>query len=160
MGVDMSKVCAFWDDEPGEDGFAKVTRMHHKPDKLDRDTLARGVICAPGKPPEVRGGWTIGLWVRPDNGAHEWRPEIDRDYREPAAEYLMRLPVMTRVQARQSDDPVLVELLKTLDLMVVDNAARGIHPAGRASREALGYLVRVGLLDRAVMDDILSPFET
>lgn len=152
-------VCVFWDETPGADGFVRVSRMHHQPEKLDPDMRAAGVVCAPGKPPEVRPGWAVALWVRPDDGAHEWRPEIDRDYREPIAEYLMRLPVMTRVQARASDDPVIVELLRTMDLVVQDSAARGMHPAGRSSREALGYLVRVGLLDEAVMVDILSPVD-
>jgi hypothetical protein len=154
-----ARVAAFWEDEPGADGFAKVTRMHHQPDKLDAATLARGVVCEPGKPPAVRQGWTVALWVRPEDGACEWRTALDPDFREPIAEYLMRLPVMTRVQARASDDPVLVELLRTMDLLVQDASARGIHPGGRASRECLGYLVRVGLLDAAVMDDILSPVE-
>lgn len=153
-------VAVFWEDDPDESGFVRVTRMHHQPDRLDPEMLARGVVVTPGRPPEVRPGWGVGLWVRPEDGAAEWRTKIDPDYREPAAEYLMRVPVMTRVQARASDDPVLVELLRTLDLMVADSASRGIHPGGKASREALGYLVKIGLLDRAVMDDILSPFET
>ena len=156
----MVQVAVFWEDEPEADGFVRVTRMHHQPEKLDAVMLTAGVVCTPGKPPVVRQGWTVALWVRPEDGATEWRTQLDPDYREPAAEYLMRLPVMTRVQARQSDDPVLVELIKTLDLMVADNAARGIHPAGRSSREVLRYLVGIGLLDQTVMDDILSPFET
>jgi hypothetical protein len=153
----MGQVCAFWDDELGEDGFAKVTRLHHQPEKLDEATRARGVICAPGKPVEVRPGWTVGLWVNPKSGAAEWRVQIDRDYRQPAPEYLMRLPVRVRVAARASDDPILRELLAGIDMLVADNAAMGLHPAGDASREFLGYLVEIGLMDQAVADGILSP---
>lgn len=154
----MSRVCAFWDDEPGEDGFVRVSRMHHQPDQLDPAMSAAGLICTPGRPPKTRSGWNVSLWVNPETGGHDWRTELDAEYREPMAEYLMQLPVLVRIAARASDDPVIVELLHTMDMLLMDSAARGIHPAGRASREALGYLVHVGMLDRAVMDQILSPF--
>jgi hypothetical protein len=58
-----NSVCVFWEDDPGEDGFVRVTRMHHQPDRLDAETRARGVVASPGKAPDVRAGWRVGLWA-------------------------------------------------------------------------------------------------
>lgn len=154
----MAQVCAFFD-ELDEDGWGRVTRTHHQPDKLDEATRAAGVVITPTKPPKVRPGWTMGLHVRPFDGAHEWRVEIDADYREPIGEYLMRIPVPARVAARASTNPNIVEILRVLDMVSADPSARGIHPGQRAAIEVLTYFVTSGMLPRAVAEDIASPFD-
>ena len=158
----MARICAFYDDGPGADGFARVTRMHHQPDSLAPELIAQGMIVSPGNPPEVREGWQVSLWVNPTSAAHEWRIAIDRAYRMSAAEYMMQLPVATRIASRQAaaaGDLVMQDFLDMLDRMIADNASQGLHPAGRASVAALGYLVQQGWMTQDDMDAVLSPYE-
>lgn len=154
----MKSVCAFWDDIE-DDGWAKVTRMHHQPDKLDAATMATGAVITPSRAPTVKPGWGASLWVNPTSGAHEWRVEMEATFRMPAGEYLTLLPAPTRVQARQAaeTDPVIADFLKLIDMLVADNAATGIHPGSRGSRECLGYLVFKGFLTQEAMDEIVNP---
>jgi hypothetical protein len=139
----MAEVCAFFD-EVEDDGWAKVTRMHHQPAKLDEETRARGVVVTPPRPPKVRRGWTVGLWVEPRTGAAEYRVEMDEDYRMSAADFLLLVPVQARIMARQAaaeGDLVMQDFLDMLDRMIADNASMGLHPGGEAAKVALGYLV-------------------
>ena len=154
----MKQICAFWD-SVDEDGWAKVTRMHHQPDKLDEATRAWGVVADdPGEPPIAKAGKKAALYVHPEQGIIEWRVVMDPDFRMPAADFLALLPAMTRVQARQAreTDPVIDDLMTLLEMMVADNASTGIHPQGRGAREGIGYLVSKGMMTQAQADDILS----
>ena len=152
------KVCVFWDDVE-DDGWAKVDRMHHQPDKLDAETSARGIVATHPRAPRVKPGWTIGLYVEPESGAVEWRVKIDREYRMPAVEFLGLLPATARVAARQAvaTDPLIADFMAMIDMSVIDSASTGIHPAGRPARDGLGYMVSKGWLSQADMDAIVLP---
>ena len=154
-----AEVCAFWDEDEDGDGWVRVTRLHHQPATLDAATLARGVVCRPGKPPAAKAGWRAALWAEPATATVEWRIEYDAEYRMPAPEFLAMLPAATRVQARvrAKDDPILADFFALIDLLVADNAARGLHPGSRAVREGLGYLVSLGLMTAEQAAEITEP---
>lgn len=150
-----ANVAVFYDSVK-PDGWAKASRIHHNPSKLDADALVGSVICGPGDPPEVKDGWTAGLWVKPETGDCEWRVAIARGYRMPAADFLGLLPSAARVGARAAaqDDPVIADFLALLDMTVADNASSGIHPGSMVAKDGLSYLVSLGLLTQAEADAI------
>lgn len=151
-------VCIFWD-KLDEDGWGRMTRMHHQPDKLDEATRARGVVVdTPDDPPTAKAGKTAQLWVHPESAAVEWRIVPDPDFRMSAADFLALLPPSTRVQARaaRATDPVIDDLMSMIEMMVADNANTGIHPQGRVARESIGYLVSQGMMTQAQADEILE----
>lgn len=154
----MKQICAFWDDEPEEDGWAKVTRMHHQPDKLDAATRATGLVVTLTKPPDAKTGRIVQLWVNPSLQSAEWRLVRDQAFRMPAADFLALLPASTRVQARaeRATDPLIDDIFTMIEMMVQDNASLGIHPQGRGAREAILYLVQKGLLTQAQANAILD----
>jgi len=149
-------ICVFWE-AIGADGWAKVNGIHHQPDVLDEATKSRGCLIQESVPPEVKDGWQVSLHVKPETGESEWRVKIDSEYRMPAADFLSLLPASTRVQARQSDDLLIKDLLALIDMSVADNSSKGIHPAAKAVKEGLSYLVHLGMMTQEQMDEITEP---
>jgi hypothetical protein len=152
----MKEICAFFDDLE-DDGWGRVTGINHQPQKLSPERLAEGVLISPGRPPKVREGWNAVLYVHPERGVHEWRVERDEQFRMPAGEFLALLPPATRVAVRASDDPILQDWLAIIDALIMDNAARGIHPGSSGAKAGLAYLVSQGLLTAEQMAEISEP---
>lgn len=153
------QVCLFWDDV-APDGWARVTRMHHQPANLPPEVRAEGILAALGPTPEVREGWTVALHVQPSTGAVDWRITMDRDYRMSAAEFLLQLPVATRIAARQAaaaGDVAMQDFIDMIDRMITDSACKGLHPGGAAAKAALAYLVDQGWIAPEVAAQITEP---
>ena len=156
----LRQVCAFWEDAPEADGFVRVTRMHHQPEKLDAAMSAAGAVVTLPKTPKPRKGWTVALWVHPGDAVAEWRVEMDEDYRMSAAEFLLQIPVQARIQARAAaagGDAVLQDFLDMIDRMIADNANMGLHPGSLAAKVALAYLVEKGWMTEEDAAAITEP---
>jgi hypothetical protein len=153
----MNEICVFWDEL--EDGWGRVTHIHHQPDRLDDERKARGLVITPNPRPKLKKGWTSSLWVNPELGTYEYRIEVDDEYRIPAGEFLATLPIQTRVNAKAlaESDPILSDFLDLLDMMVQDSASKGLHPGGEIVAAGLAYLVHLELLDQAWVDEAVSP---
>lgn len=154
-----NEICVFWN-EIDADGWAKVNGIHHQPDKLPEEQRARGLMITSTPAPKLKKGWQSSMWVNPELEQYEWRVEIDDDYRIPAGEFLASLPIAARVQAKAlaDTDPVLKDFLELMDMMVHDDACKGLHPASEIVSSGLGYLVQLELLDQSYVDARLSPF--
>lgn len=153
------EICVFWD-EIGEDGWARVNGIHHQPDKLSDERKAKGLLITPSAAPKLKKGWIASLWVNPEIEQYEWRVTADDEYRIPAGEFLASLPIAARVQAKAlaGTDPVLQDFLELMDMMVHDDACKGLHPGSEIVAAGLGYLVHLELLDQEYVDERLSPF--
>jgi hypothetical protein len=154
----MNEICVFWDEL--EDGWGRVTHIHHQPDRLDDERKARGLVITPDPRPKLKKGWTSSLWVNPQSRTYEYRIEMDDEYRIPAGEFLAMLPIQTRVQAKAlaGTDPILSDFLELLDMMVYDSSSKGLHPGGYPVTAGLEYLVHLELLDQQFVDTMLSPY--
>lgn len=145
----------FWE-SPGADGWARVKSIHDSPHRLAPEAVALGLsVDVPAKP-DSRDGWLIVGWVHPATAAFEWRQVRDASYRVPVSDFLAMIPGSARVQARglRGTDPVVADLFDLLEMTASETTSRGVNPHGRAAREGLGYMVRIGILDQADADRI------
>ena len=151
----MSKHVLFDITTPGDDGFGKMTRILHQPDKAtpeQRKSMVPGVM--PGDPEQRGAGWVVSMWVNPTTSEVEWRYNRDPKYRQPVSEFLSRLPQSARLEAREAraTDPVIDDFMTLLEMASAEGA--GVDLGSSAIQDGLSYLLAQGMLTQEEFDAI------